>query len=324
MLKHRCLLRRILHDSDLVVIVPTSKVACVIPTYNAGAIFHECLTALYSQFYPIDVIIIDSSSSDGTFEMADSFPFKLLRIPKSSFSHGGTRQVIVDRYNNYDFYIFLTQDAVLSEPFTVEKILRLFDDKDVGCVYGRQVPHKDASLLAQHARYFNYPSLSYVRSLDDSDNFGIKTAFNSNSFSAYRASALSDVGGFPDDLILSEDMYVSASMLLSGWKVGYASEAVCKHSHDYTIKQEFSRYFDIGVFHSQVPWIRENFGGAGKEGLKYVLSELSFLGMRNLHLWPLSLLRNFFKILGFRLGLLEEKVPLFLKRRLSMNKGFWK
>ena len=42
----------------------------------------------------------------------------------------------------------------------------------------------------------------------------MKTAFNSNSFAAYRRKALKDVGGFPINTILSEDMYVTAKMLL--------------------------------------------------------------------------------------------------------------
>ena len=84
----------------------------------------------------------------------------------------------------------------------------------------------------------------------------MKTAFNSNSFAAYRRKALKDVGGFPINTILSEDMYVTAKMLLKNWSVAYCADAKVYHSHNYTIWQEFKRYFDIGVFHAKEAWIR--------------------------------------------------------------------
>ena len=113
----------------------------------------------------------------------------------------------------------------------------------------------------------------------DAAELGIKAAFMSNSFAAYRREALMAVGGFPKHVIFAEDMYVAAKMLMAGWKVVYEGSACCRHSHNYTIIEEFRRYFDMGVFHAREPWIRENFGGAGGEGLRYVKSELKYLGL---------------------------------------------
>lgn len=95
---------------------------------------------------------------------------------------------------------------------------------------------------------------------------GVKTVFMSNSFSAYRIDVLQQLGGFPSDTILCEDMYFTAKAVLAGYKVAYVSEAVVRHSHNYSAVEEFKRYFDIGVFHADEPWIREKFGGAGGEG----------------------------------------------------------
>ena len=83
------------------------------------------------------------------------------------------------------------------------------------------------------------------------------------------------------------------------WWVAYAGNAQCRHSHNYSIAEEFERYFDMGVFHAREPWIRQTFGGAGGEGLRYVKSELKFLGLRHWYLWPSALLRNAVKLLGY-------------------------
>ena len=107
------------------------------------------------------------------------------------------------------------------------------------------------------------------------------------------------------------------------WWVAYAGNVQCRHSHNYSIAEEFERYFDMGVFHAREPWIRQTFGGAGGEGLRYVKSELKFLGLRHWYLWPSALLRNAVKLLGYKLGQQEAKLPVKLKRRLSMYKRYW-
>ena len=85
-------------------------------------------------------------------------------------------------------------------------------------------------------------------------SIGIKAAFLSNSFAAYRRSALESVGGFPSDTIFGEDTFAAAKMLLNGWKIAYSAEATVYHSHNLTFIEEFRRYFDIGVFHSREKW----------------------------------------------------------------------
>lgn len=132
-----------------------------------------------------------------------------------------------------------------------------------------------------------------------------------------------EVGGFPKHVIFAEDMYVAAKMLMAGWKVAYEGSACCRHSHNYTIGEEFRRYFDMGVFHAREPWIRQTFGGAGGEGLRYVKSELKYLGLSRLYLWPSSILRNACKLLAYKLGQKEHLLPFGIKRKLGMYKGYW-
>jgi rhamnosyltransferase len=299
------------------------RVALIIPTRNGEEDLARLLESVGAQTRRCDVFVVDSSSSDRTIEVAYASGAVVSVIPISEFNHGGTRQKMVVTKPDYDIYVFLTQDAYLADPDALEHLIVPFSDEKVGAVCGRQLPHKDANELAEHARFFNYPPESRIKSMADSPVLGIKTPFISNSFAAYRREALLGVGGFPSNVILSEDMYVAARMLMAGWKVAYAGDARCHHSHNYTLLQEFRRYFDQGVFHSREPWIRESFGGAGGEGLRYVKSELRYLGFRRFYLWPSSLLRNALKLMGYKLGQHESKLPLWLKRRLSMHRGFW-
>ncbi len=299
------------------------KVSCIIPTYNGRSDLQRLLQSLVKQTYPLDLFIVDSSSTDGTLEIAKQYTKNVTVIPSSEFNHGGTRQLIANENPQYDIYIYLTQDAYLEDNLAIEKLIAHFDDDEVGAVCGRQLPHLSANLLAQHARYFNYPDTVQVKSLADKKLLGIKVAFMSNSFAAYRAKDLRAVGGFPDHVIFAEDMLVAGRMILSGLKVVYAGDAACRHSHNYSFLEEFKRYFDMGVFHAREPWIRKEFGGAGGEGLRYVKSELRFLGVSRWYLWPSSILRNGLKLLAYKLGQNERFLSKNTKKKLGMYKGYW-
>ena len=193
----------------------------------------------------------------------------------------------------------------------------------MGAAYGRQLANGNAGLLEAHARIFNYPLASRVKTMADAPELGIKTAFMSDSFAAYRLKALDSVGGFPLNTVFGEDTYVAAKMLLQGWKVAYQADARVYHSHSYSPVGEFKRYFDIGVLHAREPWIRERFGQTEGEGLRFVRSELKFLRKRNPMLIPSAILRTALKLMGYKLGGMERRVPIFLKRRLSANRKYW-
>ncbi|KGF81354.1 rhamnosyltransferase [Massilia sp. JS1662] len=299
------------------------RIACIIPTYNGKADLARLLDSLQTQTAQFDTFVVDSSSKDGTQELARERVGQVTVIPSSEFNHGGTRQRMVNQNPGYDIYVFLTQDACLADSEAIAKIVETFVDPKVGAVCGRQLPHLDATPLAQHARLFNYPEDVQVKTMADVPRLGIKTVFISNSFAAYRGEALKAVGGFPVHVIFAEDMYVVGKMLLAGWKVAYAGNAQCRHSHNYSLVEEFERYFDMGVFHAREPWIRQNFGGAGGEGMNYIRSELRFLGIRKLHLWPSAFVRNAVKLFGYKLGQQEARLPIGLKRKFGMYKRYW-
>ncbi|WP_260329142.1 glycosyltransferase [Serratia proteamaculans] len=294
----------------------------VIPTYNGGEVWHTSAKAISQQLSQVDkVLVIDSSSKDDTIEIANEYNFVVDIIPSSEFNHGGTRNKGV-RVCHSDIVIFLTQDAIPKSD-CIEKILQSFTDPIVACAYGRQLPHTDANPLAIHARNFNYKENDYIGSLDSKEMLGLKAVFMSNSFSAYRVSIFNALGGFPENTILCEDMYLAAKAVLANYKVAYVSDAEVYHSHNYRAIDEFKRYFDIGVFHQDEPWIHESFGGAEREGKNFILSELSYL-LKNAPLWvPVACVNNFSKIFGYKLGQNYKKISPKWRRRLSMHKRYW-
>ncbi|MHB8247591.1 MAG: glycosyltransferase family 2 protein [Acidithiobacillus sp.] len=302
----------------------TQKVAVIIPTLNGGEVWLRCLNALRHQVpQPDCVMIVDSGSTDGTDTAALEAGFELVRIARGAFDHGGTRQMAAKRLVAFDVLVYLTQDAVLASPGALAQLVAPFANSIVGVTYGRQLPRQGAGSIEAHARFFNYPPQSNMRTFADKAHMGIKAAFTSNSFAAYRTEALLAVGGFPESLILGEDMVVAARMLQAGWAVAYVAEAQVWHSHGYTLSEEFKRYFDIGVMHQDQAWILRDFGKPEGEGSRFVRSEIAYLRGRAPWLLPSAFVRTMTKYLGYKLGQHSSSLPLLLKRNLSMHRRFW-
>jgi len=300
------------------------NISLIIPTYNAQEHLLNLLEKIKNQLIKeYELIIIDSSSKDKTVEIAKQYTDNVIVIPQCEFDHGGTRARAAQSAKG-DILIFLTQDALPYDENTIENIIKVFEDEKVGAAYGRQLSYENTNLFGKHLREFNYPNGTFIRTKDNIRKYGIKTAQISNSFAAYRKNILMEMGNFKDDLILGEDVYTGAKIILAGYKIVYTNEAKVYHSHSYTVWEEFKRYFDIGVFHKCENWILESFGKAEGEGMKYIKSEIKYL--LNNGAWYLFFewfIRNGMKYLGYKLGQKYEKLPKWIIKKFSMHHRWW-
>jgi rhamnosyltransferase len=295
----------------------------IVPTLNAAQGWPQFASALLLSISPEHVLIVDSESTDDTVALARTAGFAVHSVTRSEFNHGGTRQIAAEMLPDAEILVYMTQDAVLADADALKNLLIAFGDPQVGAAYGRQLPRPGAGAIEAHGRCFNYPATADIRSLESRKRLGIKTIFLSNSFSAYRRSALMEVGGFPTHTIFGEDTITAGRLLLAGYKVAYAAEARTYHSHNYSCMQEFKRYFDIGVLHRRESHIFAEFGQANGEGKRFVLSEMRYLWERDALQIPSALTRTAAKLLGYRLGQFEQYFSPNIKRKLSMHPRFW-
>jgi rhamnosyltransferase len=301
-----------------------SDYTLVIPTYNGGDLWRQCIAGILSQSNPpSSVVVVDSSSSDDTCLAAEQAGFHVVSIPQSEFDHGGTRTFAL-QFVRTDHVVFLTQDAILENENAIEVLLSVFDDPQVGAAYGRQLPHYDANPLVAFARQNSYKNTSYVTGLHTDTPQGFRKAFLSNSFSAYDVPMLKALGAFPNKLILGEDSYVAAKLLVSGKRVAYSAGALVRHSHNYRAVDEFKRYFDIGVFHSTQYWMIDKLGQVEGEGVKFALGQLQYLVKKRHFGWLLtSFFASFAKYIGYKLGRAHTRFNRAQCQRLSMYKSYW-
>lgn len=299
-------------------------VSLIIPTLEAEAYIEALLNALSEQtLLPTEIIVIDSSSTDRTVEISTAMGCKVIVIEKDKFNHGGTRNIGAALASG-NVLVFMTQDALpANNSFLINLIEPIIDDLSVAST-ARQIPHTGASLLEKFSRSFNYPPVSHIRSLVDVDRLGIKTFFFSNVASAIRKDIFEKAGGFPEKVIMNEDMMLCAQLIYGGYVVAYAADAVVIHSHNYKILQTFKRYFDIGVAMEENKCL---FLGVqtGNKGVSFAIEQWRYLVSQRLWQWiPISGLEVLAKAIGYYLGRNHRYLPCKMKRQLSMHSNYWK
>ena len=227
----------------------TPSLSVVIPTLNAADEIDSLLDIIEAQsLQPLDILVVDSSSDDGTVGEVAKHPFvNLVRIERKEFNHGSTRDMALRRSAG-EFVCFLTQDAVPASTRYLERLVAPFlADDSIALVTGRQLPKADARRFEQLVRNYNYPNAPSVRSKSDLPKYGIKTFFASDTCSAYRRTAYLECGGF-DHVNTNEDMLMAARFVASGLKVAYEPGAEVYHSHNLTPSQQFARNRAVGMF----------------------------------------------------------------------------
>lgn len=227
----------------------TPKVSLIIPTLNAEGEIGPLVEALLGQGrVPDEIVVVDSSSEDGTVEVASSYRGVTVEvIDRRDFDHGLTRDRALRRSSG-DVVCFMTQDAVPANDAFVENLIApILEDPSVAISSGRQLPRADARRFEQLVRAFNYADESSVRSRDDVPRLGIKAYFATDVCAAYRRSAYLELGGF-GRTDTNEDMLMAVRALSAGWKVAYAADAEVYHSHNLTPRQQYERNRAVGRF----------------------------------------------------------------------------
>lgn len=304
-------------------------VSLIIPVWNGGHWLDALLTALARQtLLPDEILLVDSGSTDNSLNIIRQHQvanpaIRLLEIPQQDFDHGGTRTWAAQQTSG-EILVCMSQDAIPAADDALERLVQPFHDKDrLAATYGRQLPALDATLFSEHLRRFNYPEQTQCRRWNDRANFDFKTIFISNSFAAWRREPLAAAGYFPQRLLFGEDTLTLAKLLENGYDVFYVSEALVRHSHNYSIMQEARRYFDIGVLHGEEQALLRQFGGAGGAGRQYVRSELALLLARKKYqLLPEWFCRNAGKFIAYQLGRRHRVLPRSWAKTLSMNPGW--
>ena len=278
----------------------SEHVSVVIPTRNGGPLFaHLCRhLAVLRQRLPVEVLVIDSESSDETVAHARNAGLRVHEIAAAEFGHGRTRNLGV-RLTAGNVICFLTQDVLPCTPDWPLRFQAALRDPEVAGVYGRQVP-RDATSMEMFFVSLNYPpeSLHFAPQPGGHHPRPGRVLF-SNAFSAIRRDVAERIP-FPDSAQFSEDQLWAHAVLAAGHSIGYVAEVEALHAHRYSMAGLFRRSFEVGrALRTQNLAGGATFG----EAVRFLATEIRyFVRQGHIHRLPQLLPYEFVRWAGFQTG----------------------
>ena len=289
-------------------------------TRNEELNIGDCLDAVFSQKFDgkFEVLLIDSGSTDATIDIARRFPIRIEQIRPEEFHHAHTRNLAAS-LGKGAIIVNLSGDAIPASDTWLQRLLTNFNDLSVGAVYGRQLPKSASTTERQDTFDSIYGEQRIVKDPALRNEIGYRFYHFSDVNSALRRCMWERIP-YPEDFKTFEDLAIAKRILDAGWKIVYEPEAPVFHSHHYSAKQLFKRYFDIGHTLRQLGiWEASGTRSSLLRGLGQLLSK-QVNRTKSGSVGPelmVSLKQNFAKSAGLLLGLNERFLPLALKRHLS-------
>ncbi|RII19825.1 Poly-beta-1,6-N-acetyl-D-glucosamine synthase [Streptomyces sp. YIM 130001] len=227
----------------------TEPVSVLVPAFNEAKCIENTVRSLTSSDHPIEVIVIDDGSTDGTARIVENLRLPNVRVVRQ---HNAGKPAALNRglaNARFDIIVMMDGDTVF-EPATVRELVQPFGDARVGAVAGNaKVGNKDSLIGAwQHIEYvmgFNLDRRMYdvLRCMPTIPG----------AVGAFRRSALQRVGGMSDDT-LAEDTDITMAMHRDGWRVVYAEKARAWTEAPETVQQLWSQRYRWSYGTMQAIW----------------------------------------------------------------------
>lgn len=294
-------------------------ISVLIPVKDGGTDLVRCLEAVARQRVDedVEVVVIDSGSSDGSSERARRLGARVHTIPADEFDHGGTRNLAADLARG-DVLVFTTQDAYAPGDDWLETLVAPLWQPGVAGVYGRQVAHDDARPPERYFLDFLYGPEPRVQRLEEAGGLSFETTLFSNVNSAIPR-AVRDRNPFADGIGMGEDQEWSRRMLLAGRSIVYEPRAVVRHSHAYSLGSAFKRFFASGVS-SERSYLADDSSRPVLRGAaaRYAVGEIQWLWRTGQQRWlPYAVVYELAKFAGLQLGIRHRRLPAKLTQRLA-------
>ena len=302
--------------------MPGLDVSIVIPVLNAERYVPLLLDAFRTQQPdpPVEIILADSSSTDNTCRLVEGSPDVRI-IPVRAFTHGSTRNLAAAEPRG-DVIVLMSQDALPRNCRWLARLVEPFTDPSVAATFSRQVPHATAKPMEKYFYDTHFPDGAPVRRvMHEERDLGFQDVFFSNVSSAIRRDILLRYP-FDEGVIMSEDQQFARDVLKAGFTTVYQPKSEVIHSHNYSLKNVFQRYFDSCYSLTKI-FDGHDTGESARIGLTYLCKELRFM-LRHHPLWlPYYFCFVCARSLGTLAGHHAERLPRSMARAFSMHKYHW-
>lgn len=316
----------------------SGTVTVAVPVLNGARYLAEVLSAVRAQRLDreVELLVVDSGSTDGSVQIARRHGATVHEIDKADFSHGGTRNWMVEQAHG-DRVAFITQDATPASENWLAALMEGFEQADdVAAVFGPHRPRPDAShmIKSEMERHFGVwgDDGVHVQRLD-------RTPAGIAEYRAFpgKLTFLSDVNcaiarwaweRVPYRSVpYAEDQLLGRELIEAGFAKVFQPDAAVLHSHDYPPWTFFRRYFDEfrslrEVLGFRQPWgpKRTAWDVRGLTGFdKRWLRREGVRGTELVRPLAFSLRHHTLRMAGAVVGSRADRLPAPVRGRLSLE-----
>ncbi len=268
------------------------NVTVIIPNLNGKNFLKACLESLVRQDIPLEVIVVDNASEDGSADyIKEKYPdFRLIENSKNLGFAAAVNQGI--RASETDYIFLLNNDTEIERNCILNLVKCIETDKNIFAVSSKMIQHQNRKIDDAGD---DYTLLGWTKKIGNGRSPDIYTE-RRDVFSAcggaalYRKKIFKEIGCFDENFFAYlEDVDIGYRARLHGYKAIYCPEAVVYHQ------------------------------GSGTSGSKYNKFKVKISARNNVYLpyknmpWPQLALNFVFLLLGY-----------FIKYIFFLKKGYGK
>jgi rhamnosyltransferase len=208
------------------------KVSIIIRCYNEEKHIGKLLSGILFQDYKdVEIILVDSGSTDATLAIANRYPVKVVSISPEEFSFGRSLNLGC-KVAQGEFLVIVSAHVYPVNKDWLEHLLKPFNLPNVALVYGKQ-RGDTVTKYSEHQIFSKW--------FPEQSNYQQEHPFCNNANAAIRKSLWQE---FPYDEQLTglEDLGWSQQIMTAGYTIAYAAEAEIVHVHDERYRQIYNRY----------------------------------------------------------------------------------
>ncbi len=204
----------------------------IIRAYNEGKHIGRLLEGIRHQtLKDVEIILVDSGSTDSTAEIAASHGAHVVRISPEEFTFGRSLNYGI-RAASCEYIVIASAHIYPVYPDWLAAILHPLLDEQVALSYGKQRAPLSAKFSEKQIFHQWYPELGKPHQ---------ETAFCNNANAAIRRS-LWEKNPYDETLTGLEDLAWGKWAQEQGYEISYVAEAEVIHTHEETPRGVFNRY----------------------------------------------------------------------------------
>jgi len=214
----------------------------VVRAYNEEKHISKLFAGIRQQtLTDVQVILVDSGSTDRTVEIAQKFDVEVVSIDPKEFTFGRSLNKGIS-HAKADILVFASAHVYPVYPDWLEYMVSPFSDSRVAVCYGKQRGTKDSKFSEQQVFYHWFPENSQLQE---------ENPFCNNANAAIRRSLWLE-HPYDETIPALEDLAWAKWAMQRGFKVHYSAEAEIVHIHHESWKGVYNRYRREGMAFKQI------------------------------------------------------------------------